>query len=447
MTDDRGTLRSIAWRELCPWLLLFRTFWLGLSVPLLLLATVGVIVQPAGWWVAGVFISDETWTDRDGFRYEHERLTAWPGEPDRVQLPAGDDVLQPALGHSSLRMLVTPMQGDFAGIFDRISFPFVRMFEHDLTLGMFAYYVFGGLWTLALWTLIGGAITRVAVVWLGLEERQSIRSALGYVGRRYGYYFAAPLYPLLGIALLAIPIAILGLLMWVADFGVIIAGLFWIFALLAALGMTFLSIGLLFGWPLMFPAISAENGDAFEALSRSFGYTFQRPFHYAFYILVSALFAALCWLFVSFFADTVVNLAEWGGSWGAGHERMVRIDAASVVTDEQNERLIQLERGYSWSLRTGAGIIRFWEHLVYCVAWGFAYSLFFCLSSAIYLLLRQVDDETEIDEIYLDDDDERYTLPEVKRDDAGVPVMTLPPPKTPSQPPENPTDLPLADEE
>lgn len=434
MTDDRAALRTIAWRELLPWLLIFRTFWLSLSIPLLLLATAGVVVQPLGWQLSDLlFLDDKLEAESPQLREVNNTLSAWP-----AQL-AGSPLLRRLTSSTSLRGLVAPGEGDYASVFDTLSFPFVSLFNRTLHLSTFAYFLFGGLWTLALWAMIGGAITRVAVVYLGLEERVSARDALVYTCKRYVQYFVSPLYPLLGIVLLALPIALLGLLM-LLDVGVVLAGILWIFVLVVALGMAFLAIGLLLGWPLMWPAISAENGDAFEALSRSFGYTFQRPFHYAFYVLVATLFAALCWLFVSSLAGVVVEMADWGASWGAGHQRIALIERAAVAEGPNYPAEM------SATLRTGAQLIRFWELLAVATARGFAISLFFCLASAIYLLLRQVDDETEFDEVYLEDDDERFTLPEVTRDAAGVPNMDAgspaPPPSTPPA-----SDRPLSEEE
>jgi hypothetical protein len=445
MTDERGTLRSIAWRDLFPWLVIFRTFWLSLSLPLLFLATLGVIAQPIGWRVADLlFIDDSTIQTTPSFANVNEGLSRWPGRP--FEPPLGN--AQENFSRSSVRELVPPGPGDYASIFDKLSFPFVALFQHRITLNMFCYFLFGGLWTLAIWALVGGAISRVAVVYLGLEERVSARDAVAYTVRRYASYFAAPLYPLLGIMLLAIPIAIIGLLLRF-DGGVLVAGLLWIFVLLAALGIAFMAIGLLFGWPLMWPAISAENGDAFEALSRSFGYVFQRPFHYLFYAVISTLFAALCWLFVASFANLIVEMGWWGASWGAGHDDIgnswvQRIDVVRAICREPI-RQANVDSAFWWGTR----LLNFWNGLVLAVAWGFGYSLFFCLGSAIYLLLRHVDDETELDEVFLEDDEERFTLPEVKRDAAGVPTMAPTPtaPVTPAPTTPPPSERPLAEEE
>src|SRR4029079_2757943 len=55
MTDERGVLRRIAWRELFPWLIIFRTFRLAISPTLLLVATLAVFLSGIGWR-AGAFI-------------------------------------------------------------------------------------------------------------------------------------------------------------------------------------------------------------------------------------------------------------------------------------------------------------------------------------------------------------------------------------------------------
>ena len=55
---------------------------------------------------------------------------------------------------------------------------------------------------------------------------------------------------------------------------------------------------------------------------------------------------------------------------------------------------------------------------------GFAYSYFWVATTAIYLLLRNNVDGTELDEMQLneDDQDEPRGLPELKIDESGIPV-------------------------
>ncbi|HTN73972.1 MAG TPA: hypothetical protein VL096_01950 [Pirellulaceae bacterium] len=406
MTDDRGTLRAIAWRELCPWLIIFRTFTLALTLPLLFLATLAVMVQPLGWQASSlIFLSSDTLDADLELKATTQFLQSWP-----IRYRDGGNFNWPALSAA-----VDLTSGDAQSIYHRLSLPFRQLFRLDLTLTEFCYFLFGGLWTLLIWAFVGGMITRLAVVYLGREERISFKEALYYVGARYGSYFVAPLYPLIGVMLLAIPIALLGLLMQL-DIGVLLAGLLWIFVIIAAVAMAFMLLGLLFGWPLLWPAISAENGDAFEAMSRSYGYTFQRPFHYLFFALVAAIFGALCWFFVSIFADLVVHLAWWGASWGTGVARLKEIQDAAAIHDPE----------MASTMAAGTWLLNLVNGLVYCVAAGFGYSLFFCLGSAIYLLLRHVDDESELDEVFVEEDEDRFALPQLSRDAAGVPAVETP---------------------
>jgi hypothetical protein len=56
-------------------------------------------------------------------------------------------------------------------------------------------------------------------------------------------------------------------------------------------------------------------------------------------------------------------------------------------------------------------LMDFGTGLVRTVAAGFGYSLFWCLTAAVYLLLRQDTDQTEFDEVFVDGQTRRYQLP------------------------------------
>ncbi len=80
----------------------------------------------------------------------------------------------------------------------------------------------------------------------------------------------------------------------------------------------------------------------------------------------------------------------------------------------------------SGSLNAGRGIIGLWNSLVRTIAAAFIYGLFWCMASAIYLLLRKDVDETEMDEIFVVDEKRTYELPPLKSDEHGIPqVQTL----------------------
>jgi hypothetical protein len=65
-------------------------------------------------------------------------------------------------------------------------------------------------------------------------------------------------------------------------------------------------------------------------------------------------------------------------------------------------------------------LVRFWNWLVGVFATGFATSYFFSAMTVVYFLLRMRVDATEMDEVYLPDEDEPYTMPPLTTDAAGV---------------------------
>ena len=60
---------------------------------------------------------------------------------------------------------------------------------------------------------------------------------------------------------------------------------------------------------------------------------------------------------------------------------------------------------YTFTNKMGAGLVSVWLTLVFMLMLGFSYSYFWTASSMIYLLMRKKVDETEIDEIHIDDSD------------------------------------------
>ena len=82
----------------------------------------------------------------------------------------------------------------------------------------------------------------------------------------------------------------------------------------------------------------------------------------------------------------------------------------------------------SSSLAGGQAMIRMWTWLGRTTAAAFIYGLFWCMMSAVYLLLRKDVDDTEMDEIYMVDERRTYELPPLKTDDKGIPQVQKPEP-------------------
>lgn len=386
MNESAGALRQIAWRELFPWLILLRTFRIAISPPLLALAAVAVLVVPLGWRVAGfVLLTAEQREARlvigDAMpRSVHSRLATEVPTAPRPYLPSAPTAVLEAY-------------------FD-LAEPLSRFFRLEITLREALYYLAGFLWTLAVWAFPGGVITRRAVVRLATEASSGLTAEAQYTASRYAWYVLAPLYPLAIIFLLAVPIGIVGLLLRLSlGFGALAAGAVWVLVMLASVAAMWLLGGLLFGWPLMWPAISAEQeGDAFEAFSRSYSYVYGKPLHYFFYVVVAAAFGALCWAVVTVAGELVQEFGFWALSWGSGREAaaLVREQALDFAAGEEG----WLRSGVGW--RLGTGLIGILLVVLQAVVTAFRFTYFFAAASGIYLLLRQDVDEKELDEVYVE---------------------------------------------
>jgi len=168
--------------------------------------------------------------------------------------------------------------------------------------------------------------------------------------------------------------------------------------------MTILLAGVLLGWPLMWATISVEGTDSFDALNRTYSYVFQRPLRYFFYVIVATVVGWLGWIVVENFAASVIWLASWAASWGAGAARM--------------DELVYGKGALS-------SIIAFWSGWVKLLAIGYAFSYFAVASTAIYYLLRRDVDARETDEVFLDADtsEQKFGLPTLRKDAAGAPEI------------------------
>ncbi len=420
MSNEIGRLRSIAWRDLCPWLLLFRVFRLSVSMHVLFLATLAMLLTPAGWRVAEHFLTDMEvhaatrvdfdydafgGTDTDAFLHLLRDLRDWPWERTALRPLQTDDLLQ------------THRDGmlEIGSMFPHMAGPFAYLATRPVSLTQAAYLTAGSLWTLLVWALLGGAIVRIAVVRFGADERVGLAASLRFSASNLKGFFTAPLLPMLGALAMALGIIILGALMRL-DIGAAIGGVLWFFVLLASLVMTIMLLGLLFGWPLMWGAMAAGKKDSFDAISRAYACTFQRPLHYLFYAGVVLLLGGLGWIAVLFFTETLLALSESAARAGAGGERWSEI--------------MQANSDASAALAFGGLAVKTWELLVWAVAGSFRFSYFWCAAGAIYLLLRYDLYQHELDEVYLDEETSSRPLP--KLDDA--PKTEAPKTDEPSSP-------------
>lgn len=404
MTDRATKPTGIAWDQYRRWFIFGRVFRLSIQARLLTLATVGVLATLFGWWgLAKVFSgTDETPLKELLKAYE---TCPWKardviGSFDQSGLDTVGQITTTGGPH-----LGAPVGNPYLDPWTRLSAPWRQLFVVSRSFTGAAFLLLCAIWAAAIWGLIGGAITRAVVVQLAREEAISLGSALRHASKRWKSYFAAPLFPLAAVAVVAIPAIFIGLLM---QLSLLFGGILWPFVLLTGLIAAIMLVGLSVGWPLMHAAVSCEGSDSFDALSRSYSYVYQRPIHYLFYAVTATILGALGLFVVSLFAEAVQTLAAWSASWGSGSELMLQALNKSTK--------------HSGADAWGAWLIWFWAGFIDVIVLGFAFAFFWTASTAIYLLLRHDVDGAELDETFLEEG-ETFGLPPLATDAAGVPVV------------------------
>ena len=255
-------------------------------------------------------------------------------------------------------------------------------------------------WLLVVWGFFGAMITRIAVIRIGRGEKIGLKEAMTDVRKKYISYVMSPLFVLVSCFVLSLPIVLISLLLNF-DIGVLLASVLWIVAIVASIGVAVLLTGLFFGWPLMWPTISAEEaGDVYEATSRTFAYTFQAPIQYLFYVLISIVIWVPSVMLVQNFTSLAEQVVFSGMDVAAEEGQLIQ----DYVTGQ-----VSLD-GKSQSFVTGAKVISGLHWFAHLMADAFCVGFFFSSFSGIYLLLRRFVDHTPLDEVFVIDDKTKYGL-------------------------------------
>lgn len=239
------------------------------------------------------------------------------------------------------------------------------------------------------WAYFGGAISRIAAVEIAKDERLTLSEALSFAKEKYRSIFWSPLAVIIAILFFGLCNAAVGLIGRIpGGVGQLLVSVPLILALFSGLLMALLTIGLVFGFPLMIPTICVEGTDAFDAISRSMSYVYARPWRYLWNKLVAVVYGIPCAAFIIVFAILMVAMGLGFGALGMG----------DAFTD-----LRLALRGRALSTMAGNVAAVFFVGWLYFVAASvLGYLVSYCLSSKtmIYMLLRKAEDGTEMTEVY-----------------------------------------------
>jgi hypothetical protein len=402
MSTTPGVVTAVRWNELCPWLLLVRAVRAALLVRVVVLAAIGVVVTQAGWSaIEGAVLGDDD-------PVVLARLTERPARAIWTSSVDAPPILFEAV---DARPYSGPLVRGWAWTIQPLTWlAESRGWRSILTMGL------AGIWAVAVWALVGGAIARIAALHLARGEAVGPVAALRWAAKSWPSIFAAPMFCICVIIVFSLLLMLGGFVMRL-SFLAFLAGLVWPIALAIGIAVAVFAIGLIFGWPLMWSTMAVERTDAFDGVSRGYAYTFQRPLHLVFFVVVATVLGLLAQEAVNLVVGGSLAATHWAVERGLGGENVYSLALLSGVRPPEDQEL---------GVIAGAGgkLVRFWTAALESLATAFPMAYLWPAATGIYLLLRRLIDSTEISEASVDESELEPGLPSLVNDPAtGVPKV------------------------
>jgi len=266
----------------------------------------------------------------------------------------------------------------------------------------FIYCIIFFVMKLAVISLAGGAICRIAALQFARGEKPGLTEAVRFSAKKILSFFTAPLTPVGIIIFVGVFVFLLGLIGNIPRVGELIMSIFMPLALIAGSLIAVVLIGAVAGFNLMFPAVVYEGSDCFDAISRSFSYVYSRPWRMGFYTAVAAVYGAICYMFVRFFAFLLLivtygllNIGVFNEAGGTS--KLVRIWAKPEFFNLLGQGA---DVSMNWTEGFAAYLIRLFLLVVVGLVVSFIMSFYFSANTIIYSLMRNKVDNTALDEIY-----------------------------------------------
>ncbi len=251
--------------------------------------------------------------------------------------------------------------------------------------------------TLAVISVAGGAICRIAALQFARGEKPGLTEALRFSAKRFTSFFTAPLAPLAIIIFIGLFIFLLGLMGNIPRVGGLIMGIFMLLALIAGALIAVVLIGAIAGFNLIFPAVAYDDSDCFDAISRSFGYVYAKPWRMGFYTAIAVVHGAICYMFVRFFAFLLLWATYWFLQVGVLGDNG-KLTAIWQKPDFGSLRGLLVLPGGTESV--AAFLVYLCLLAVVGLIVAFIINFYFSANTIIYSLMRNRVDNTALEDIY-----------------------------------------------
>jgi hypothetical protein len=273
-------------------------------------------------------------------------------------------------------------------IWQKFLFPVFQALSNP-TLREIAFCLSSMIGIIAIWSFVGGCLARRSVVEMGTKMTAPWAASIRLVLGRWQSIAWSVTMPSGLIVLIAVGPLLLGWLSNIPAVGPWIAGLLMVPVIFLCIGIGWCAAITLLGFPLSVCAIVTEKGaDAYDGISRSAAYTFQRPLTLVLCVLAAEFLSKVGGILLSIVLTTGFRVVE------------AAFDLGSFSS------LRDFESMWGPILR---GIVP-----LLLAAYGLSY--FWTASAATYLILRKDVDHAEFDLVDMEIE-ERKSLPELPKAD------------------------------
>jgi len=258
---------------------------------------------------------------------------------------------------------------------------------------------------LAVVSISGGAVCRIAALQFARGEKPGLTEALRFSTKRFVNFFTAPLAPISIIIFIGLFIFLLGLAGNIPRAGELIVGLGMALALFAGVLIAVIVIGAVAGLNLMFPAVAYDGSDCFDAISRSFSYVYAKPWRMVVCTAIAAVYGSICYTFVRFFAFLSLWITRWLlqlGLWVDNGSQEVNKLAAIWPKPEFRYLLGSSNPATTnWTESISAFLVYLFLLVIVGLVVSFIISFYFSANTIIYSLMRKTVDNTAFEDIYM----------------------------------------------
>ena len=246
-------------------------------------------------------------------------------------------------------------------------------------------------------SIAGGAICRISALQFAQNEKPGLTEALRFSINKFISFVTSPLLPMVIIIIIGLLIFLLGLIGNIRWAGELIMAIFMLLALIAGTVIAAGSIGTVAGFSLMFPAVAYDGSDCLDVINRSFSYVYAKPWRMGFYTVIAAVYGAICYVIVRFFAFLLLWCTHLFLQLGLNDKKLAAIWPVPTFT-----KLVDLPNlaEANWSVQIAGIIVYLLLFAVVVLVVSFVISFYFSANTIIYALMRKKVENTALEDVY-----------------------------------------------